>query len=156
MGMKIAQLADGDDNIIFPVTKLSSITGAGSEENHLDIELTVDDINILKGGKIEDIQKKKYEKPSGGIPVSDLSKSVQDSLSLADTAIQPEGIEDLEGIVDSLSEEETFVLPYLHLTDSAPTSSSSTGVKGQVSFSDNYLYVCVETDTWVRINTETF
>lgn len=31
-----------------------------------------------------------------------------------------------------------------------PETSSSTGIKGQVSYDDSYIYLCVDTNTWVR------
>jgi hypothetical protein len=42
-----------------------------------------------------------------------------------------------------------------------PTSASSLGTKGQISWGPNplspaYLYVCVATDTWVRANVSTW
>ena len=36
-------------------------------------------------------------------------------------------------------------------TAGTPASAAATGVKGTVQFDDEYLYVCVETNTWVRI-----
>lgn len=37
-----------------------------------------------------------------------------------------------------------------------PTSASDTGVRGQIAFNTNYLYVCVATNTWVRANLSTW
>ena len=31
-----------------------------------------------------------------------------------------------------------------------PSSSSDTGTKGDISWDDNYVYVCVSTNTWKR------
>ena len=36
----------------------------------------------------------------------------------------------------------------------APATSTSTGVQGQRAYSDNYVYECVATDTWVRYAAE--
>lgn len=36
----------------------------------------------------------------------------------------------------------------------APANSGSTGVKGTVSYGSNYFYVCVATDTWIRMAAE--
>lgn len=36
----------------------------------------------------------------------------------------------------------------------APTTPTSTGVQGQRAYSDNYVYECVATDTWVRYAAE--
>jgi len=41
------------------------------------------------------------------------------------------------------------------ITNSAPASSSATGVKGQVSYNGNYLYICVAANTWIRLDTTT-
>jgi hypothetical protein len=32
-----------------------------------------------------------------------------------------------------------------------PTTSSSVGTKGQISYDSNYIYVCVDTNTWARV-----
>lgn len=37
---------------------------------------------------------------------------------------------------------------------SAPATPTSTGTKGQKAYSSNYLYECVDTDTWVRASVE--
>lgn len=34
--------------------------------------------------------------------------------------------------------------------DKTPASASDTGVTGQIAWDDNYIYVCVATDTWKR------
>jgi hypothetical protein len=31
-----------------------------------------------------------------------------------------------------------------------PETNESTGIKGQVAYDDDYIYLCVDTDTWVR------
>jgi len=33
-----------------------------------------------------------------------------------------------------------------------PTTASSTGTKGQITFDGDYVYICVDTDTWKRAN----
>jgi hypothetical protein len=37
-----------------------------------------------------------------------------------------------------------------------PASATATGTKGTVKYDDEYLYVCVETNTWVRIPLSTW
>lgn len=32
-----------------------------------------------------------------------------------------------------------------------PNSSTDAGVAGQIAYNSSYLYVCIDTDTWVRI-----
>jgi hypothetical protein len=34
--------------------------------------------------------------------------------------------------------------------DFTPSSATDTGTKGQIAYDDNYIYVCVETNTWKR------
>lgn len=45
----------------------------------------------------------------------------------------------------------TFVV-----TESLPTSSTSTGVKGQIATDSTSMYVCVNTNTWIQIVGNTF
>lgn len=35
---------------------------------------------------------------------------------------------------------------------SYPASPSSTGTQGQITWTDQHVYVCISTDTWVRAN----
>jgi hypothetical protein len=35
-------------------------------------------------------------------------------------------------------------------TSGAPSSSSDTGIKGQIVYDASYIYICIENDTWVR------
>jgi hypothetical protein len=37
------------------------------------------------------------------------------------------------------------------LTDGAPTSSTDTGLKGEVRYDTQYMYLCVDDNTWARI-----
>lgn len=37
-----------------------------------------------------------------------------------------------------------------------PSSASDAGIKGQIAFDEDYLYVCIDTDTWVRANLSTW
>ena len=41
------------------------------------------------------------------------------------------------------------------ITNSAPASNSAAGVKGQISYSGSFLYICVATNTWIRLATTT-
>lgn len=38
----------------------------------------------------------------------------------------------------------------------APATSSSTGVAGQIAYDSTHIYVCVATNTWVRASIATF
>lgn len=37
------------------------------------------------------------------------------------------------------------------LTANTPTSNTSPGLKGKIAIDSNYIYVCVATNTWKRI-----
>ena len=37
---------------------------------------------------------------------------------------------------------------------SVPSSNSDTGVKGEIAYDANYVYICVDTDTWIRSSIE--
>jgi hypothetical protein len=37
-----------------------------------------------------------------------------------------------------------------------PTGSASTGIVGQISSDNTYVYICVATNTWKRILASTF
>jgi hypothetical protein len=41
------------------------------------------------------------------------------------------------------------------VNNTAPSSSSSTGIKGQVIVSGSYMYVCTAANTWVRSSVTT-
>ena len=41
------------------------------------------------------------------------------------------------------------------ITNTAPASSVASGVKGQISYSGSFLYICVATNTWVRLGITT-
>jgi len=34
--------------------------------------------------------------------------------------------------------------------EQAPASASATGLKNQIAYDDDYIYVCIATDTWKR------
>jgi hypothetical protein len=36
------------------------------------------------------------------------------------------------------------------VSTSVPSSSSATGTKGEIAYDSNYVYICVNTDTWIR------
>jgi hypothetical protein len=35
-----------------------------------------------------------------------------------------------------------------------PTSSNSSGIKGEIAYDNNYVYICVDTDTWIRADVD--
>lgn len=41
-------------------------------------------------------------------------------------------------------------------SSSPPASSTTTGVKGTITYNNDYLYICIATDTWKRVALDTF
>ena len=41
-------------------------------------------------------------------------------------------------------------------SNSPPASSTATGTKGTITYNDDYLYICIATDTWKRVALSTF
>lgn len=37
------------------------------------------------------------------------------------------------------------------MTSNVPAIPTSTGVKGRIAYDTNYIYICVDTNTWKRI-----
>jgi hypothetical protein len=37
------------------------------------------------------------------------------------------------------------------LTNTPPTLADSSGIKGQIAFDSVYMYLCVETNSWIRL-----
>lgn len=54
-----------------------------------------------------------------------------------------------EGKPTSYLEEIVYQLCYLE--SNPPASASAEGIKGTVTFDDDYLYVAIDTDTWKRV-----
>ncbi len=40
--------------------------------------------------------------------------------------------------------------------NTAPSSSTDTGVKGEIRVTADAIYICIDTDTWVKTNLTTF
>ena len=36
------------------------------------------------------------------------------------------------------------------ISEGTPASAAAAGIKGQIRWDANYLYICVATDTWIR------
>ena len=47
-------------------------------------------------------------------------------------------------------------LSYLPATSTVPIAAASSGTAGLVSYDANYLYLCVSTDTWIRIASDSW
>jgi hypothetical protein len=42
----------------------------------------------------------------------------------------------------------------LNFGGNVPTTSTSTGAKGQVAYDSNFIYICVAQNTWIRANSQ--
>lgn len=59
---------------------------------------------------------------------------------------------EVNGVVDIIPEDEySSTGTFLFVGQSVPTTSTSTGIKGQVAFDDSYIYLCVADNTWKRV-----
>jgi hypothetical protein len=47
-------------------------------------------------------------------------------------------------------------LTYLPATTTVPLATDSTGIKGTLSYDTNYLYLCVDTNQWIRIASDSW
>jgi hypothetical protein len=60
------------------------------------------------------------------------------------------------GIVTSKYANASITPVKVNLLAAAPASATATGVTGQVKFAAGYLYFCLSTNTWVRLQTATW
>lgn len=44
----------------------------------------------------------------------------------------------------------TTTLSSLILAEKTPTAADDTGTKGEIAWDADFIYVCIDTDTWVR------
>ena len=64
----------------------------------------------------------------------------------------PNNIVIVAAAVDSKNNGNIFVRPsFEDIFNGAPAAANSTGIKGQIAFDDNYLYICTATNTWKRV-----
>jgi hypothetical protein len=42
------------------------------------------------------------------------------------------------------------------ITNATPSSATDTGIKGQVAYDTNYIYVCVNSNVWKRVSISTW
>ena len=42
------------------------------------------------------------------------------------------------------------------ITNRTPSSATDTGIKGQVAYDTNYIYVCVNSNVWKRVSISTW
>jgi hypothetical protein len=66
---------------------------------------------------------------------------IQDNLSL----IEFFGSAEINGHLNVNDNRITIATPF------TPASSTATGTKGEVAWDDDYIYVCIDTDTWKRV-----
>ena len=60
-------------------------------------------------------------------------------------------LEDLSSNITDLDyTQKKYVDTHIAFT-TVPTTSTDTGIKGQMAVDTNYLYICVDTNTWTRI-----
>jgi hypothetical protein len=60
-----------------------------------------------------------------------------------------------KSVAARLSDHDTSLVTKLTLV-SVPTTSTSTGIIGQVALDDNYFYVCTATNVWKRTSIVTW
>lgn len=71
---------------------IGTTTGTAADGGTVSGHISDTDIHVTTANKTA--WNAKYDKPSGGIPKTDLANAVQTSLGLADTAVQPSDISD--------------------------------------------------------------
>lgn len=109
--------------------------------------------NVSKETLISDLGiSGKYEKPSGGIPKTDLASGVQTSLDKADSAVQPDAISDMETKTHASS-------TYLSKTDAEGTYLSQNDATdiylGKTEAGNTYLSKTDAGNTYVKKSGDT-
>jgi len=46
---------------------------------------------------------------------------------------------------------ELYAYPLTSITSGTPASAASTGTKGQIKYDASYVYICIATDSWIRV-----
>ena len=63
----------------------------------------------------------------------------------------PEGVDPT--VTEVLTDASSISVSQLsNIVTTVPTTSTSTGIKGQIAYDSTHLYVCVDTDTWIRVS----
>lgn len=46
---------------------------------------------------------------------------------------------------------ELYAYPLTSITFGTPASAAATGTKGEVKYDASYVYICIATDSWIRV-----
>ena len=46
---------------------------------------------------------------------------------------------------------ELYAYPLTSITFGTPASAAATGTKGEIKYDASYVYICVATDSWIRV-----
>ena len=143
----VADLVAGLQSEITPTNKLSADLISGGTTNQVVTQAEKDAWNA------------KYDKPSGGIPKTDLDSSVQTSLGKADTALQEVNWGDITGTLDNQTDLKN-ALDGKQPTGNYVTTDTTQTISAQKSFNKrvNFLgtgdanAIYLTTDTRIDVN----
>ena len=93
----IRQLTEDNNQVFYPQTHEKAVVDSNGVTINMKIaskQDTISDLQTIRSGAAAGATA--YQKPSGGVPKSDLASSVQTSISKADTAIQPAEFNELK------------------------------------------------------------
>ena len=46
---------------------------------------------------------------------------------------------------------EIYAYPLTSIASGTPASSTATGTKGEVKYDSSYVYICIATNSWIRV-----
>jgi len=46
---------------------------------------------------------------------------------------------------------EVYSYPLTGISSGTPDSATATGTKGEIKYDTNYVYICVNTNSWIRV-----
>lgn len=46
---------------------------------------------------------------------------------------------------------ELYSYPLTNITSGTPTSATDTGTKGEIKYDASYVYICVATNSWIKV-----
>jgi len=46
---------------------------------------------------------------------------------------------------------EIYGYPLTSISSGTPASSTATGIKGEVKYDSSYVYICIATNSWIRV-----
>lgn len=121
-------------------------------------DLHVADFIYLNGARIE-VTSSGSLLINGGAPAE--IQDVQGSVFADDSTLLVDGVNGVipASVLDGTLDRNNIPVEYLRFPDpeilvTVPTPTS-TGTKGEVRYAAGYVYICVDTDTWVRSAVET-